>query len=186
MPKQELINIWTTQEKNYVNGYGCRFVLWVQGCHLVCDGCWNEHTWDFDKKNLVSIDDMFIKITSVDGLDGVTFTGGEPFIQAKSLVKLAQRIKTELNLSIQIFTGFELHELNKKYQKELLSLVDVLVAGRFDSSKPDNNQKVYQLSDEQWQFNNSDVEIEVGRGGGIILTGYPKERFIESIKEIVK
>jgi anaerobic ribonucleoside-triphosphate reductase activating protein len=185
MPKESLINIWTVQQKNYVNGAGCRFVIWVQGCHLACEGCWNEHTWDFDKKNLISVDKLFAQIASIQNLDGVTFSGGEPFVQAKSLTQLAARIKNELNLTLQIFTGFELEELTKPYQKTLLSLADVVVAGRFDSSKPNNNQKVYQLAEEKWTFNNTDVEIEIDNDGTIILTGYPANALIKEIEEII-
>ena len=185
MPKNSLINIWTTQPKNYVNGHGCRFVIWVQGCHLACFECWNKHTWDFDNKNLISIDELFTQIAKTKGLGGVTFTGGEPFIQAKNLAKLAHRIKAELNLTLQIFTGYELEELNKPYQKKLLALADIIVTGRFDSSKANNNQKIYQLSKEQWHFNNTDIEIEIDKNGKIILTGYPTNEFIEDIEEVI-
>lgn len=185
MPKSGLINIWKTQPKNYVNGVGCRFVVWVQGCHLACQDCWNKHTWSFDKKNLIFADDMFKKISSIDGLQGVTFTGGEPFIQAKSLVKLAKRIKTETNLTLHIFTGFELAELNKTYQKELLSLTDTIVAGRFDKTKNNNGQKVYRFCDEHWQFNNTDVEIGIDNTGNITLTGYPTDKLINDIRKEV-
>lgn len=186
MPDLGQLNIWTTQQKNHVNGFGCRFVVWVQGCHLACAGCWNQHTWSFAKRNLVSVDELFARIASTDGLDGVTFTGGEPFVQAKNLAKLARRIKHELGLTLQIFTGFELPELNKRHQRELLSLADVVVSGRFDSSKPDNNQKVHQFSAERWAFNNTDVEVEIDKSGKMVLTGYPTDDLIEDLKEAVK
>lgn len=183
MPKNDLINIWKIQPKNYVNGVGCRFVVWVQGCHLACQDCWNKHTWSFDKKNLISADDLFEKISSIDGLQGVTFTGGEPFIQAKNLAILAKKIKAETNLTLHIFTGFELVELNKTYQKELLSLADTVVAGRFDKSKSNNGQKVYRFGSEYWQFNNTNVEIEISNNGDITLTGYPTDKLINDIRK---
>ena len=80
----DVINIWQVQTKNYVNGPGCRFVIWVQGCHLGCKECWNKHTWSFNKRNEMSIDSLYNQISDIDGLTGVTFTGGEPFIQAKN------------------------------------------------------------------------------------------------------
>ena len=182
----DTINIWTTQQKNYVNGPGCRFVIWVQGCHLGCSGCWNKHTWSFRKKNLVTADSLFSEITSANELYGVTFTGGEPFVQAKKLVPLARRIKSELGLNLQIFTGFEIHELQNKYQKQLLIMADIVVAGRYDPTKPNNNQKVYEMSDVKWEFNNSDVEIEIDQTGNLLITGYPTDKFISEVKEAVK
>ncbi|SMN00163.1 Ribonucleotide reductase of class III (anaerobic), activating protein [uncultured Candidatus Thioglobus sp.] len=153
---------------------------------MACEGCWNKHTWSFDKKNLFLVDELFDEISNTSGIDGVTFTGGEPFIQAKNLMQLAYRIKSELNLTLQIFTGFELKELNKRYQKELLLLADIVVAGRFDSSKPNNNQRVYQFANEKWQFNNTDVEVEIDGRGEVILTGYPTDKLIDNIREAIK
>lgn len=178
------LNIWKTQQRNYVNGFGCRFVVWVQGCHLACPDCWNKHTWSFDKKNEIPLNDLFAQIAAIQDINGVTFSGGEPFIQAKNLAKLAYRIKTELNLTLHIFTGFELKELTKVYQKKLLSLTDVLVTGRFDQSKPNNGQKVYEFGSETWNFNNTNVEIEIDTIGNIIISGYPDNQFIKEIKEI--
>ena len=186
MPNQNTINVWDTQKQNYVNGNGCRFVIWVQGCHLSCADCWNKQSWSFDKKNQMSVDELFLQIIATDGINGVTFSGGEPFIQAKNLSKLASRLKKETTLTLQIFTGYELHELHKRYDKELLSLADVVVSGRFDTSKPYNNQKVHRFSTEDWAFNNTDVEIEIDIKGAVTITGYPENKLIENLKEVTQ
>ncbi len=183
---RDTLNIWRSQSHNHVNGPGCRFVLWVQGCHLGCEGCWNKHTWSFARKNIVTVDSIFDLISSTKGIDGVTFTGGEPFVQAKSLSVLARRIKEQAMLNIQIFTGFELNELKNKHQKDLLSLADVVVAGRFDATKKNNNQKVYEHGSIKWPFNNSDVEVEIDKRGDVIITGYPPNELIDRIKEAVQ
>ncbi len=177
-----VLNISAVQEANYINGPGCRFVVWVQGCHLGCPGCWNRHTWSFAPKIRMSADGVFAAIAAVSDLDGVTFTGGEPFLQPRALAYLARRIKSELNLSLQIFTGFELHELKGRAQKELLSLADIVVAGRYNPALPDNGQKVHEFGGARWEFNNSDVEAEISPGGDIILTGYPPDGLIADIK----
>ena len=175
-----MLNIYHIEKFNYVNGNGCRYVLWLQGCNLGCKGCWNKETWSFEENILKSVDEVFEKIKEIkDKIDGVTFTGGEPMLQAKELIKLAKKIK-KINLSIQIFTGFELEELNNE-QKELLKYTDVLVAGRFDETKENNNQKVYCFN-EEWIFNNSDVEIDILDDGTIKLTGYPTNNLIKEIK----
>ena len=141
-----MLNIYHIETSNHVNGHGNRFVLWLQGCDLGCQGCWNKETWSFEKNILKSVEEVFSEIRKSKNLDGVTFSGGEPFLQAGELSKLAKKIKTYTNLSLQIFTGFELDELRDQNQKELLEYTDVLVAGRFDSTKKNNNQKVYILN----------------------------------------
>ena len=179
------LNIWQTQSHNYVNGPGCRFVIWVQGCHLACPDCWNKHTWSFQKKKLIEADALFAEISQAPAISGVTLTGGEPFVQAKNLLYLASRIKNELNLNLQIFTGYELDELKNRYQRSLLEIADVVVSGRFDPAKPNNNQKVSNLHELQWEFNNTDVEIEVDSKGDLVVTGYPPDNLILQIKEAV-
>lgn len=179
-----MLNIYNIETQNYVNGNGCRYVLWVQGCDLACIGCWNQATWSFENNTLKSVEEIFTQIKSLeDEIDGVTFSGGEPFLQALELSCLAKKIKTETKLNIQIFSGFSIDELHTKEHKELLKYTDILVAGRFDSSKERNNQKVYILNDkvDEWEFNNSDIEIDICPNGDIILTGYPSDVFINEI-----
>lgn len=176
-----LLNVAAVQTANYVNGPGRRFVVWTRGCHLACPGCWNQWTWDFAPKTLVAPDDLFAQIAAA-APDGVTFTGGEPMLQPRPLLHLARRVKAELGLSLQVFTGFELDELRGRAQRELLALADIVVAGRYNSSMPNNGQKVHWFSGAEWPFNNTDVEAEIAPDGGLLLTGYPPDALIADLR----
>jgi len=68
----------------------------------------------------------------------------------------------------------------------LLKYTDILVAGRFDNTKKNNNQKVYILNNNVpiWDFNNSDVEIEIDDNNHIKITGYPTSHLINELKGI--
>lgn len=180
-----MLNISNIETLNYVNGNGCRYVLWLQGCDLGCVGCWNKHTWSFEDKILKSTDEIYNQIKSLENkLEGVTFTGGEPFLQSEELSTLAQLIKKNTQLDIQIFSGFGKNELNTLAQKELLKYTDILIAGRYDNTKINNNQTVYNFNDDvdNWKFNNSDVEIDIDINGNITMTGYPTNKLINEIK----
>ena len=131
---------------------------------------------------MVHIDVLFKQIASTEGISGITFSGGEPFVQARNLYKLAQRVKGELGLNLQIFTGYEIDELEGKYQKLLLGLADVVVAGRFDPSKDNNNQKVHEASEIKWAFNNTNVEVDFDKRGNVVITGYPSDALIDDIR----
>ena len=180
-----MLNIYNIEPKNYVNGNGCRYVLWVQGCDLKCIGCWNELTWNFDNNILKSVKEIFEEIKSLGTqIEGVTFSGGEPFLQAKELSKLAKLIKENTTLDIQIFSGFTKDELIKMEQLELLQYTDILVTGKFDNTKNNNNQIVHILNDsvDIWKFNNENVQIEIDEDLDIKITGYPTDNLINEIK----
>jgi len=182
-----VLNIYNIETSNYVNGNGNRYVLWLQGCDLGCVGCWNQQTWSFEDRIVKSVNEIFQEILHFeDTLDGITFSGGEPFLQAKELSLLAQKIKENTNLGIQIFSGYELEELVKEEDAKLLKYTDVLVAGRFDQTKENNNQKVYILNDSQelWEFDNTNVEIEIDDDLNIKMTGYPTNRLINEVRGI--
>ena len=49
-------------------------------------------------------------------IDGITFTGGEPFMQAKNLYYLAKEIKKH-KLSILSYSGYTMEEILKSKNK---------------------------------------------------------------------
>lgn len=66
----------------------------------------------------------------------MTFSGGEPFCQPAPLYDLGKKIKKNTKLDIMSYTGFTFEQLLEKAKtdediKNLLSVVDILVDGRF-------------------------------------------------------
>jgi anaerobic ribonucleoside-triphosphate reductase activating protein len=169
-----MLNLYNIEKSNFVNGSGKRFVIWVQGCSLGCRGCWNQDSWSFEPNILKSCDEIFGEIVAQPHLDGVTFTGGEPFLQQIKLAKLAKMIKSKTNLNIQVFTGFRLEEIK---DSPLLDEVDIVVAGRYGQK-----QRVYSFSDASWEFDNESVEILIERDGSLNITGYPQDEFLEELR----
>ncbi|MBI9109369.1 MAG: radical SAM protein [Spirochaetales bacterium] len=182
-----MLNIFHIETNNFVNGIGNRFVIWLQGCNLGCPECWNKQTWSMAANTLTSVDSLLNRIENKPGIKGVTFTGGEPFLQAKELSMLARLIKEKTELSIHIFTGYELNELADCYQKELLKYTDTLVTGRFDTSIRNNNQKTHYLNAHSpaWGFNNSDVEIDIDENNNVIMTGYPTDELVSGLEGVL-
>lgn len=121
-----------------VDGPGMRYTVFVQGCPHHCEGCHNPQTWDFDAGRLQSTDEIFAQIEKNPLLDGVTFSGGEPFCQCHALAELADKIRgfDGFSLNLMAYTGFEFEYLIKHSTEEngymkLLSKLDYLVDGRF-------------------------------------------------------
>ncbi len=147
--------------ESYVDGPGVRYTVFFQGCPHHCKGCRNSQTWDFFGGTLCSVAELLDNIASAKKdnpcLEGVTFSGGEPFCQTHSLVFLAREIK-KLHLNLVVFTGYYLEQLVKlPYALEMLNYVDLLIDGPFLQDKKSlalafrgsSNQHLYPQKDIQ-------------------------------------
>lgn len=122
-----------------VDGPGIRFTLFVQGCPHHCEGCHNPQTHDFAGGYVVSTEEIYKRVAANPLLDGVTFSGGEPFCQAHALYVLGSRLR-EQYYGLIVYTGYTFEYLIKNatsqnFYRELLSIADYLIDGRFDISK---------------------------------------------------
>ena len=114
------------------NGPGRRAVLWVQGCSLGCPGCYNPQTHVPDPATGRPVDEIAAELLSIDGVEGLTVSGGEPLQQLPALSELLRRLRAQTDWSIIVLTGFSWDETRRlPGSRELLRDVDVLVAGRY-------------------------------------------------------
>ena len=119
------------------NGPGKRFVLWLQGCPIHCDGCSNPDTHDpnggycLDVGSLVEV---IVQSSWKGEIGGLTISGGEPLIQGDALLELLSRLRhsAACDLSIILFTGYYPYERRYTFAELITSqLVDVIVAGPY-------------------------------------------------------
>ena len=120
-----------------VDGEGLRTVIWTQGCPRHCHGCHNPETIpcsggkEFDVKEVIE--------ALKDSNDGITFSGGDPFLQAKACSMIAKELKSK-GKSIWCYTGYLYEELlklslSKPEIMEFLKYIDVLIDGPFIMAK---------------------------------------------------
>ena len=141
----KLIRLAGIAENSLVNGKGLRKVFFSQGCSHHCEGCFNQHTWEFAGGRMFDMDELVQKVKDEPFLDGVTFSGGDPFQQADKFAYLAKKLH-EANINIWAYTGYTFEELMKLAQtnphiKEMINNVDVIVDGRFMKDKMSENLK---------------------------------------------
>lgn len=163
-------------------------MVWTQGCPLACPGCWNRDTWSFAKRQVVAVDALLGQIHATAGIEGVTFTGGEPFAQALSLAAVARAVRAA-GLTVFVFSGYDLDEIQTSNERKvLLEHVDVLVAGRYVAEQRDlelpwrgsRNQQVHFLSERYGatdMLGAASVEVHIGADGAVTLTGFPSDNF---------
>lgn len=118
-----------------VDGTGIRMTIFTQGCPHRCPGCHNPTTHPFEGGYTFSVDELFKRVCKNPLLDGITLSGGEPFVWAAPLAELARRVRAE-GLNVWCYTGYTLDELEEtaatdEHVRALLNEIDVLVDGRF-------------------------------------------------------
>ena len=127
-----MLNLSGIVTDSIVDGPGVRVCVFCQGCPHHCDGCHNPETWEFGIGTDMEPEQVFEIVKSNPLCKGVTFSGGEPFAQAEDFSRLAQMLKAA-GYEVASYTGFTFEQLlaGTPAQKNLLSLLDVLIDGPF-------------------------------------------------------
>lgn len=134
------LNVAHIIDATQAEGPGLRFAIWVQGCLKRCKGCCNGELLQIEAASLVrtgAVIDRLRKVHQQHNLEGVTFLGGEPLLQADGLADIAEAAR-ELGLSVMVFSGYQKAELIESQfigSQRLLNATDVLVDGEFDISR---------------------------------------------------
>lgn len=143
--------------------------IYCAGCINRCPGCHNPQSWDMSNGRQMTIDELFAIVAADDMVD-VTFTGGDPMLQASAFAKLARRIKSETNKTIWCYSGYTAEEiLDHAQMRELLAAIDVLVDGRY----------VEALRDEKLNFRGSsnqrliDAQATIKAGKAVLFDYNP-------------
>lgn len=180
-----------------VEGPGNRACIWVQGCDIQCPGCAVPWMWPLKDGKQCDILKLANEILKIHDIEGVTFSGGEPFLQASAIVNLCELIKEKSDLSILIFTGYELDFIisaNKKEWNKLLSLTDILIDGPYQedlkshrSLTGSTNQKIHFLSPKYKNMEKElinepkKIEIHISKENMIQINGNAEIPFLKEL-----
>ena len=120
-------------------GPGLRYTIWTQGCMLRCEGCVTPESRPLIKEKLVRVVDLADDILIHSQIDGLTISGGEPFLQAAALADLLEMVlEKNPNLTVILFTGYLKEALSWPDAKELMSKLDLLIDGPYVKELNDN------------------------------------------------
>ena len=132
MSSELTIRIAGIVQDSIVDGQGIRMTIFTQGCPHHCPGCHNAHTHDPNGGREVTVAEIIEQMRSNPLLDGVTFSGGEPFEQIEAVKHIAHEAH-RLRLNVWCYTGWTWEQIMLDPRKRgLLAYIDVLVDGRFD------------------------------------------------------
>lgn len=180
-------------------GPGLRAVVWVQGCCFHCPGCISPEWIPKRISRLVSPEELVEELLVHSKVTGLTFSGGEPMLQAAGLAALARLARRKRDLSIICYTGFTMEALLAHPPgpgvEELLNEIDVLIDGPYVEALNDNqglrgsaNQRVHYLSDRLRGIDLSNgpryVEMFI-RGEEILLVGIPPAGTLKAFEQAI-
>ncbi len=148
------MNYGEIKKNDISNGIGVRTSLFVSGCRHHCKDCFNAQTWDFGFGEAFTEQTMMEILESCepDWINGLSLLGGEPFEPENQRVLLPFLVMFKEKFpdkDIWCYSGFTFEEITGRAKSraktdvsaEMLSLIDVLVDGRFEESKKDISLK---------------------------------------------
>lgn len=163
-----------------IEGPNKRLTIWFQGCTINCKGCCNPDYQSLKARNILSLNKLINIISDAKekyGIEGVTYSGGEPTLQ-QHLPLLTKKIH-EIGLGVISFTGRRYEDVSS-----ILLGCDVVLDGPYIENKKDKtrkilgstNQRVLILTDrykdcEKWFFDNKVKEVEINVTDYIIANG---------------
>ena len=158
--------------ESLVDGPGLRVVLFVQGCRHGCFGCHNPESHDEDGGKEYTVPQV-IRMLKKPGpgrklVRGLTFSGGEPFLQAGDLATIAFEAK-RIGWDVTTYTGFVYEDLKNQGDADvqaLLELTDYLIDGPFEHDKRDLNLKF------RGSYNQRVVDMNATRRSGAVKLYY--------------
>lgn len=127
------MRIANTVNDSIVDGPGLRLAVFTQGCVHQCPGCHNPETHDPAGGQEVPVEEIISLIGKNPLTEGLTLSGGEPFLQAADCTRLA-RAAHEAGLTVWTYTGYRYETIEKAANPDwnaLLRETDVLVDGPY-------------------------------------------------------
>ncbi len=194
--EKSIIRVSHVEESTDLLGPYNRFVIWVYGCCFDCEGCLAENTKNGTYEEVET--DALAKRIAKSSCEGITISGGEPFLQSNALLNLIIKIKEQRDIGVIVYSGFTLDELKQDDEMSLLlPNIDILIDGRYIKELDDNrpyvgssNQIIHYLSSRYTNIgkayygaNKRRAEIKL-TGTQAILIGVPSHNVLKTWQDI--
>jgi len=168
-PSDEVRLAGVTPE-SLVDGPGIRFVIFAQGCDLRCEACHNPESWDKQGGNMYSLNKVLRMMkkprAALKTTRGVTFSGGDPMLQADKFAYIATRAK-KLGWDVVTYTGQLYEDLIKQNNpaiNKLLDLSDYLIDGPYLKELRDLDIKFRGSSNQRI------IDLRATKAAGYVIT----------------
>lgn len=125
-----MINVHSYESMGTFDGPGLRLVVFLQGCNFRCLYCANPDTIEVKGGNATEPEEIIRMAVSQKPFfskrGGITFSGGEPTLQAKALLPLFRRLKEEgIHICLDTNGGLWNADVEELLRETDLVLLDV-------------------------------------------------------------
>lgn len=128
-----------------------RCAFWVQGCTRRCPGCISPDAQSLDGGVLVEVEQLAQQISQLSSVEGITISGGEPFLQQSALCELIDLVRKRRDLGVIVYTGLLYSEIA---ESPLAQRCDLIIDGEYveklnddRSLRGSSNQNIICISD---------------------------------------
>ena len=185
----DLFRIHDLALRTRVLGPGERTAIWFQGCKRSCPGCMSASSRPLDGGKQASVTRLAQLILAQEGIEGITVSGGEPFLQAEALYALVEQLRRNSQLGIIVYTGYTLEQLWQLQDPWVDGLldgrIDLLIDGEYvealndgKSLRGSSNQQLHFLTGRylpyaaMYEENRRNAEVRI-RGNDAFFIGIP-------------
>jgi len=167
-----------------------RFAVWVQGCLKQCPGCISKDSQPLDSGYEADTAELAEVIVSTPDIEGLTISGGEPFLQSEALVDLVGKVKLKKNIGVIVYTGYNFEEVE---ENELTKLCDIIIDGAYIEALNDglslrgsSNQNVHlitkryaDVAKKVYGVQGRKIELHIGEIQTAMMVGIPDKKSLQ-------
>ena len=192
------LTIARLKRNSRVLGPGCRAIIWTHGCSKRCPHCIARDIHEAPPQATHTPATLYEWLKGIDGIEGVTLSGGDPFEQnIEALETFLRLVKNDpRQLSVMCYTGKLMAELQNDVRfANILKHIDILVDGPYVHELNDghrwrgsSNQRIYSLNDKYTNIVHEaencfdrEIEIDLSADMRLQLTGIPHDGFMKDL-----
>ena len=145
------IQLYMTRSVTEVLGPFKRFALWVQGCQKHCKGCISPDAQAMHGGYTSTVEELTSAILGTQHIEGLTISGGEPFLQQDALCDLIDKVRCSKDIGVIVYTGMLYSEVEAT---PLARRCDLIIDGEYieelnddRSLRGSSNQNVICITD---------------------------------------
>ena len=123
-----MLNLYMTCKSTQALGPNKRYAIWVQGCNKRCKGCISPDAQPLDGGDSVAVSELAEEILEVPEIEGITISGGEPFLQQDALCELIDLVRAKRDMGVIVYTGMLYAEV---VDTPLAQRCDLIIDGEY-------------------------------------------------------